>query len=131
MTAVRYLRCSGSNKRLCSPPGPNWDSIAPSGYAGEDAPPERSAGNTAGRPHRGRLVAPVDVAFRFVNQVVRKVVRAGGHAISYQEAGPIDGPVVVLLHGLASDSDTWDKAIGPLASHGLRILALDLIGHGK
>ena len=34
-----------------------------------------------------------------------------------------DGPVVVLLHGLASDSDTWDRAIGPLAAHGLRVIA--------
>jgi pimeloyl-ACP methyl ester carboxylesterase len=39
--------------------------------------------------------------------------------------------VVVLLHGLASDADTWDKAIGPLARHGLRVLAVDLIGHGE
>jgi pimeloyl-ACP methyl ester carboxylesterase len=39
--------------------------------------------------------------------------------------------VVILLHGLASDADTWDKAIGPLAEHGLRVLAVDLIGHGE
>jgi pimeloyl-ACP methyl ester carboxylesterase len=58
-------------------------------------------------------------------------VLAGGHALAYQEAGPADGAVVVLLHGLASDSDTWDKAIGPLAEHGLRVLALDLLGHGE
>lgn len=61
----------------------------------------------------------------------RKTVLAGGHALAYQEAGPADGPVVVLLHGLASDADTWDKAIGPLAEHGLRVLAVDLIGHGE
>jgi pimeloyl-ACP methyl ester carboxylesterase len=61
----------------------------------------------------------------------RKTVLAGGHAIAYREAGPPDGPAVVLLHGLASDADTWDKAIGPLAGHGLRVLAVDLIGHGE
>ena len=60
----------------------------------------------------------------------RKTALAGGHVIAYQEAGPADGPVVVLLHGLASDADTWDRAIGPLAAHGLRVLAVDLIGHG-
>lgn len=60
----------------------------------------------------------------------RCTASAGGHKIAYYEAGPSDGPVVVLLHGLASDADTWDKAIGPLASHGLRVLALDLLGHG-
>ena len=39
-------------------------------------------------------------------------MRAGGHLIAYQEAGPSDGPVVILLHVLASDADTWYKAIG-------------------
>jgi pimeloyl-ACP methyl ester carboxylesterase len=60
----------------------------------------------------------------------RKTALAGGHALAYREAGPADGPVVVLLHGLASDADTWDRAIGPLAAHGLRVLAVDLLGHG-
>lgn len=59
-----------------------------------------------------------------------RTVLAGGHAIAYHEAGPADGAVVVLLHGLASDSLTWDRAIGPLAQHGLRVLAVDLLGHG-
>jgi pimeloyl-ACP methyl ester carboxylesterase len=61
----------------------------------------------------------------------RKSVIAAGHRLSYQEAGPADGPVVVLIHGLASDSDTWDRAIEPLAARGLRVLALDLLGHGR
>jgi pimeloyl-ACP methyl ester carboxylesterase len=60
----------------------------------------------------------------------RKTLVAGGHVIAYQELGPADGEPVILLHGLASDSDTWDKAIGPLAEHGLRVIALDLLGHG-
>ncbi|MDP9117160.1 MAG: alpha/beta fold hydrolase [Actinomycetota bacterium] len=55
---------------------------------------------------------------------------AGGHRVSYQEAGPADGPIVVLVHGLASDGDTWDRAIGPLARRGMRVIAVDLIGHG-
>jgi pimeloyl-ACP methyl ester carboxylesterase len=37
----------------------------------------------------------------------------------------------VLLHGLASDSETWDRAIGPLADQGLRVIAVDLLGHGE
>jgi pimeloyl-ACP methyl ester carboxylesterase len=64
-------------------------------------------------------------------EIERRTVVAGGHTIAYQEAGPADGPVVILLHGLASDGDTWDRAIGPLAAHGLRVIALDLLGHGQ
>jgi pimeloyl-ACP methyl ester carboxylesterase len=66
-----------------------------------------------------------------VTEGKRRTVLAGGHVLAYQEAGPADGSVVVLLHGLASDSDTWDRALAPLASHGLRVLALDLLGHGE
>jgi pimeloyl-ACP methyl ester carboxylesterase len=62
---------------------------------------------------------------------VHKTVQAGGHTVAYFEAGPADGPVLLLLHGLASDADTWDRAIGPLAERGLRVLAVDLIGHGR
>lgn len=63
--------------------------------------------------------------------VERRSVFAGGQRLSYQEAGPSDGPVVVLIHGLASDSDTWDRALLPLAERGLRVIALDLLGHGR
>lgn len=66
-----------------------------------------------------------------LDPIARRSVVAGGHAIAYYEAGPADGPVIVLLHGLASDADTWDKVIGPLAAAGMRVVALDLLGHGE
>jgi pimeloyl-ACP methyl ester carboxylesterase len=58
-------------------------------------------------------------------------VTVDGHAIAFQEAGPAHGQAVVLIHGLASDSQTWDKAIGPMAEYGLRVIAIDLLGHGR
>jgi pimeloyl-ACP methyl ester carboxylesterase len=61
---------------------------------------------------------------------VRRSVTARGWRLSFQEAGPADGEPVVLVHGLASDSGTWDKAIPELARHGMRVIALDLLGHG-
>jgi pimeloyl-ACP methyl ester carboxylesterase len=61
---------------------------------------------------------------------VRCMTTVDGSRISYQEAGPADGPVVVLIHGLLSDSETWSGTIGPLASRGLRVIAVDLVGHG-
>jgi pimeloyl-ACP methyl ester carboxylesterase len=61
----------------------------------------------------------------------RKTALAGGHRIAYLESGPVDAPAVILLHGLASDADTWDRAVGPLAERGLRVLAVDLLGHGS
>ena len=54
-----------------------------------------------------------------------------GHRLAYWSAGPVDAPVVVLVHGLLSTSATWAETIGPLAERGLRVLAVDLVGHGE
>lgn len=60
-----------------------------------------------------------------------KAITAGEHRLVYREAGPANGPVILLLHGLASDSATWDPVLEPLATHGLRAVAVDLVGHGE
>jgi pimeloyl-ACP methyl ester carboxylesterase len=57
-------------------------------------------------------------------------VQQAGHRLCYQVAGPPDGPVVVLVHGLVSDSSTWQPAISALAGRGIRVIAPDLFGHG-
>jgi pimeloyl-ACP methyl ester carboxylesterase len=62
---------------------------------------------------------------------VRRTAVVEGHVVSYEQAGPADGEPIVLLHGLASDSGTWDKAVEPLAERGLRVFAVDLLGHGR
>jgi pimeloyl-ACP methyl ester carboxylesterase len=61
----------------------------------------------------------------------RHTVIVDGGLLSYQEAGPPDGPVVLLLHGLLSESTTWQPTIEPLARLGLHVIALDLVGHGE
>jgi pimeloyl-ACP methyl ester carboxylesterase len=61
----------------------------------------------------------------------RRSVVQGELWLSYLEAGPSDGPVVLLLHGLLSDATTWDRVLEPLAARGIRVIALDLIGHGR
>jgi pimeloyl-ACP methyl ester carboxylesterase len=40
------------------------------------------------------------------------------------------GPAVLLLHGLASNARIWDGVASRLAGAGLRVVALDLRGHG-
>ena len=51
-----------------------------------------------------------------------------GHSVSYQRAGW--GPLLVLLHGIAGSSDTWNDVIEPLAEH-YTVVAPDLLGHGE
>lgn len=54
--------------------------------------------------------------------------RAGG--LAYREAGPSDGPPVVLLHGYPESSFMWRHALTALGEHGWRALAPDLAGYG-
>jgi pimeloyl-ACP methyl ester carboxylesterase len=50
-----------------------------------------------------------------------------GHRLAYRQAG--SGPVVVLLHGITSDSSTWSRVM-PYLARSFTVLAPDLIGHG-
>src|SRR5260370_42205692 len=50
-----------------------------------------------------------------------------GHAVSYRSADA--GPVLVLFHGIAASSATWDGVIPHLAEH-FAVIAPDLLGHG-
>jgi pimeloyl-ACP methyl ester carboxylesterase len=58
----------------------------------------------------------------------RSEVELHGQRYSYRSAG--SGPLVVLLHGIAASSDTWEKVIPRLAGHHT-VVAPDLLGHGR
>ena len=49
----------------------------------------------------------------------------------YVDAGPPDGPVVVLLHGQPTWSYLYRDVVGVLCTAGLRVIAPDLIGYGR
>jgi pimeloyl-ACP methyl ester carboxylesterase len=51
-----------------------------------------------------------------------------GHAVTYRTAG--DGPVLLLLHGIANSSQTWEN-VAPLLSERFTLIAPDLLGHGE
>ncbi|RSD25852.1 haloalkane dehalogenase [Amycolatopsis eburnea] len=51
--------------------------------------------------------------------------------VGYVEAGPADGPVVLLLHGEPSWSYLYRKMLPVLAAAGLRAIAPDLVGFGR
>ncbi|GAA1252694.1 haloalkane dehalogenase [Prauserella halophila] len=51
--------------------------------------------------------------------------------IGYVEAGPADGPVVLLLHGEPSWSYLYRKMLPVLADAGVRAIAPDLVGFGR
>src|ERR1044072_5936465 len=53
-----------------------------------------------------------------------------GVRIHYQEAGDVDAPAMVLIHGFASSTLVWSKVFLRLADAGYRVIALDLLGYG-
>jgi pimeloyl-ACP methyl ester carboxylesterase len=50
-----------------------------------------------------------------------------GHRVRFHRAG--EGPLIVLLHGIASTADTWAPVVDALAARHT-VLAPDLLGHG-
>jgi len=50
-----------------------------------------------------------------------------GHRVAYRQAG--SGPVIVLIHGITSDSTTWGRVM-PYLARRFTVLAPDLAGHG-
>ena len=58
-----------------------------------------------------------------------RTVEADGVGIFYREAGPADGPVVLLLHGFPSSSHMF-RELSPRLATRYRVMAPDLPGFG-
>jgi pimeloyl-ACP methyl ester carboxylesterase len=57
-----------------------------------------------------------------------QVISLHDHRLSYRSAGD-DGPTVLLLHGLASSSASWEQTLRRLGTDH-RVIAPDMLGHG-
>lgn len=58
-------------------------------------------------------------------------VRVGDIHLHIREAGPADGPVLILLHGFPESGRAWRKLMRPLAARGFHVVAPDMRGYGK
>ncbi|MGI9105991.1 MAG: alpha/beta fold hydrolase [Pyrinomonadaceae bacterium] len=59
-----------------------------------------------------------------------RFVEIEGVRVHYQEAGAVDAPPVLLIHGFCASNFVWSDALVPLAEAGFRVVAPDLIGFG-
>lgn len=62
------------------------------------------------------------------NALVSHDLTLHGHAVTYRTAG--SGPVLLLLHGIANSSQTWER-VAPALSERFTLIAPDLLGHGE
>lgn len=72
------------------------------------------------------------VALTESTQIIERRVEVAGGPVVVLEAGPSDGPDLLLLHGAAFRADTW-RELGTLAlaaAKGLHVVAVDLPGFG-
>ncbi len=53
-----------------------------------------------------------------------------GFNMALYEAGPDDGPLLILIHGWPELAYSWKNQIGPLTEAGYRVIAYDLRGFG-
>ena len=51
-----------------------------------------------------------------------------GHEVGYRHAG--EGPAILLIHGMAGSSRTWEDVI-PVLAKNHTVIAPDLLGHGE
>jgi len=59
----------------------------------------------------------------------RRIVTAPGIELDVIDAGPADGPVIVLCHGWPESSHSWRHQVEPLAADGWRVLVPDQRGY--
>ena len=51
-----------------------------------------------------------------------------GHTVGYRQMG--EGPLLVLLHGITSNSDCW-REVAPRLAENHTVIAPDMLGHGQ
>ncbi|HET8674028.1 MAG TPA: alpha/beta fold hydrolase, partial [Thermoleophilaceae bacterium] len=61
------------------------------------------------------------------NKIRTEEIELHGHRVSYRVAG--EGPLILLIHGIAGRSEQWLDSMAILA-HEHTVLAPDLLGHG-
>ncbi len=59
------------------------------------------------------------------------IIHVNNVSIGVEERGTIGQPALVLLHGFTGSAASWGEHLESFASSGLRVIALDMLGHGQ
>jgi pimeloyl-ACP methyl ester carboxylesterase len=78
-------------------------------------------------PRVSRSDTPADSSSVGVSPPAPATIMLHGRRVNYVQAG--DGPVLLLIHGIAGTLENWQAVIGTLARHHT-VVAPDLPGHG-
>jgi pimeloyl-ACP methyl ester carboxylesterase len=75
-------------------------------------------------------ISPVTLAAAHSSFGSLRQIKAGVLNVGYAEAGPADGPTVILLHGFPYDISSFEEVAPLLATAGYRVIVPFLRGHG-
>jgi pimeloyl-ACP methyl ester carboxylesterase len=64
-------------------------------------------------------------------KLIARTFRSPRHTTQYWEAGPVDGPLMIFLHGWPQIGLIWRTQIEAFASEGWRCVAPDMRGYGR
>ncbi|MHC2333743.1 alpha/beta fold hydrolase [Bradyrhizobium sp. USDA 4454] len=81
--------------------------------------------------HAAPSAPPAGLPAGFEAQFSHHYAQANGARLHYVVGGPVDGPLVVLLHGWPQTWYTWRNVMPNLASVGYRVVAVDYRGAGQ
>jgi pimeloyl-ACP methyl ester carboxylesterase len=79
---------------------------------------------------RPRDVEWVDDAEELPHAERSRFMEVDGLRAHYQEAGSIDAPPLILIHGFCASTFVWREVFLPLAESGFRVIVPDLLGFG-
>jgi pimeloyl-ACP methyl ester carboxylesterase len=66
-----------------------------------------------------------------LNGIGNRTVTVAGRQMHYEVAGPSNGSIVVLVHGLGGRAEDWHNLAPYLAKAGFRVYMPDLLGYGR
>ncbi|HEV8405451.1 MAG TPA: alpha/beta hydrolase [Nitrososphaera sp.] len=59
----------------------------------------------------------------------QKLTYVNGYAIRYLELGPLQGRILILLHGIGASAERWSRVIPTLSKY-FRVITPDIVGFG-
>lgn len=80
--------------------------------------------------NRPRDVHWFEHAGRLAHSECSRTIEVDGVRVRFQEAGPVDAPTILLIHGFTAFNLVWSEVLMPIASAGFHVIAPDLLGHG-
>jgi pimeloyl-ACP methyl ester carboxylesterase len=63
--------------------------------------------------------------------ITEHAAKSARHTTSYLAAGPVDGPLIIFVHGWPELSLSWRHQLPAMASLGFRAVAPDMRGYGR